>query len=268
MNYKLLLPTYRNRYRFIEQGLKAVVSKYGKFKHGLNLGTGEGDYDHMIAQYCHQLMACDINPGDIAFAKELNKDIPNIRYQVQDALNLDYPDNFFDLIISVEVIEHVGKPQRMMEEIRRVLKPNGWLIMTYPREEFPVTYDPINSLLLSVGQEKISQGAYAFGHDYLINTTHFLEWSKRNNLEIKKDKNLSGYLIGLLEMYWTGLIQKLLKANSGNVSNQKEKKVSLRPSTEQSFLTKITDGIIDFDQFLFDKAKHSVGKGFILQKKQ
>lgn len=267
MNYKLLLPTYRNRYLFIEESLKRISAQSGNLGKALNLGTGEGDYDRMIAPYCDELIGCDINPGDIAFAKQLNADIPNLSYQVEDALNLSFPDNHFDLIISVEVIEHVGQPERMMEEIQRVLKPNGWLIITYPREEFPATYDPINRVLKSFGRAPISQGAYAFGHEYLIPTPSFLQWSEKNNLEIKKDRNLSGYLVGLLEIYWTGMIQKALKANSGNVSDTEDKKIALRPSHKKSFLTNITDGIIALDHFLFQRARFSVGKGFLLQKR-
>lgn len=267
MNYKLLLPTYRNRYLFIEKCLKAQVKKHGAFASVLNLGTGEGDYDRMIAPYCEHLIGCDINPEDIAFAKALNKDISNLDYRVENALELSFPDNHFDLVISVEVIEHVGQPERMIEEIQRVLKPKGLLIITYPREEFPFTYDPINRVRRYWGQEKISQGAYAFGHEYLIPTKAFQQWAIKNNLEIQYSRNLSGYIIGLLEMYWTGMIQKLLKANSGNVSDQEEKKVVLRPSTEKSFLTNITDFIVAIDHVLFKRAKYSVGKGFILQKR-
>ena len=63
MNYKLLFPTYRNRYSFIRKRLGEYASK--KFEQGLNLGTGEGDYDPMIATAVDQLTSCDINPNDV-----------------------------------------------------------------------------------------------------------------------------------------------------------------------------------------------------------
>jgi len=69
------------------------------------LGTGEGDYDPMIAEYCDNLVSCDINENDINFAKQLNGHL-DIDYRIEDALNLSFPDNSFDLIVSVDVMEH------------------------------------------------------------------------------------------------------------------------------------------------------------------
>lgn len=265
MNYKLLFPTYRNRYLFIKKRLEAL-GKDRRFEHALNLGTGEGDYDAMIAPFCEQLTACDINAADIEFAKQLNGNIANINYEVQNALDLTYPDDTFDLIISVEVIEHVGEPAKMMEEIGRVLKPDGVAIITYPSLDFPFTYDPINRFLSLFTKKKIAQGAYAFGHEYLISPPEFKDWSKENNLNIEEDRNLSGYFIGLAEMYWTGIIQSIFKANSTNLAQEKKKSVSFRPSIKEPFLTKLTDILIHLDYALFKKSKYSVGKGYLLQK--
>ncbi len=265
MNYKLLIPTYRNRFRFIRDSLTGFQEK-GKLKNVLNLGTGEGDYDAMIAEHCGQLVSCDINEGDIAFARDLNQEVKNLEYRVENALDLSFPDNHFDLIISVDVIEHVGHPEKMMDEIARVLKPGGVLMITFPSLKFPFTYDPINRFLSYFSKKKISQGAYAFGHEYLIDPDKFREWSKERGFDVVRERNLSGYLIALLEMYWTGLVQKLFKANSDNLPGQEDKKVSLRPSKKEPLLTSVTDGIINVDNTLFSRTKHSVGKGFIIQK--
>ncbi len=265
MNYKLLFPTYRNRYLFIRQNLERLARERS-FDQALNLGTGEGDYDAMIAGYCGRLIACDINEQDVQFARALNQDITNIEYRVENALDLSFADNAFDLIISVDVIEHVGDPARMVEEMRRVLKPNGLALITFPSLDFPFTYDPINRVLSWFSDKKIPQGAYAFGHEYLISKDDFREWSTRNALRILSEKNLSGYIIGLLEMYWTGVIQRIFKANATNLSEAGAKKTALRPSRKAPALTVLTDALIHLDAVLFDRASHSVGKGFIVQK--
>ncbi|WP_421948251.1 class I SAM-dependent methyltransferase [Phaeodactylibacter xiamenensis] len=265
MNYKLLFPTYRNRYLFVRRNLK-TLSKGHHFGKALNLGTGEGDYDPMISQYCEELISCDINEQDIAYARQLNAGLKNVTYRVEDALNLSFPDNYFDLITSVDVIEHVGKPERMIEEVQRVLKPNGIALITFPSLDFPLTYDPINRVLSWFSEKRIPQGAYAFGHEYLVSKTEFRQWSDRHRLSIMIEQNLSGYIIGLLEMYWTGIVQRIFKANATNLQRQPHKGMALRPSTREPFLTKLTDLIIAIDHALFRSAAHSVGKGFIIKK--
>ncbi len=260
MNYKLLFPTYRNRYRFVRQALQ----DFGPFNRGLSLGSGEGDYDAMIAAHCQHLVACDINADDVAYAKALNTSIKNLDYQVENALQLSFADNTFQLLVSVEVIEHVGHPERMVQEIARVLEPGGIAVITFPSKDFPFTYDPINRL--NQGEKRIAQGAYAFGHDYLIAPTDFRQWLKAQNLSILREQNLSGYLIGWLEMYWTGWIQKLFKANAGNISAQKSKKTVVRPTNKAPWLVVITDIIISFDHLLFRKSRYAVGKGFVVKK--
>lgn len=266
MNYKLIFPTYRHRYNFVRKQLQDL-SQTKKIEQGLNLGTGEGDYDPMIAQYSEHLIACDINEHDVAFAKALNQEFEQIEYQVENALELSFPENQFDLIVSVDVLEHVGKPARMVQEIGRVLKPGGYAVITFPHLYFPWTYDPINRILSYFTDRKISQGAYAFGHTYLISGDQFRSWAADNDLEIVQETPLSGYLVGLLEMYWTGIIQSIFKENAGNVSSRQEKAFKMRPSSTEPSLAKVTDGILAIDRSLFTFKKYSVGRGFVVRKK-
>ncbi|MDZ4704230.1 MAG: methyltransferase domain-containing protein [Saprospiraceae bacterium] len=265
MNYKLLFPTYRNRFQFIRRHLNRLDAEPQPGK-ALNLGAGEGDYDAMIAKHCRELVSCDINEQDVNYAKALNHEVPNVEYRVENALNLTFPDNTFDLLLSMEVIEHVGHPERMVSEVRRVLKPGGLALITFPSLDFPFTYDPINRILSWFSNEKISQGAYAFGHEYLISPAKFREWAAAYGLEIVEETNLSGYLVGLLEMYWTGLIQRIFKANATNLQEDQTKRMALRPSMKEPALATVTDGILAVDRALFGKAAHSVGKGFLLRK--
>lgn len=266
MNYKLLFPTYRNRYRFVQDRLARYVPPSGKFDRGLSLGTGEGDYDPMIAAHCRELVACDINPEDVAFAKKLNRHVPNVTYQVENALSLSFPDDHFDLIVSVEVMEHVGQPEQMTRELARVLRPGGVAILTFPSLHFPFTYDPINRVLSWFGDSHIAQGAYAFGHEYLIDGSDFCGWAESSGLEVVESVGLSRYLVGLLEMYWTGMVQRLFKANAANLAEARERRIKLRPTTKEPALTILTDALLWLDRTLFAWGKASVGHGFVVRK--
>ena len=275
MNFKFLFPTFRNRYLFVRERLKkytpaAPLPDYT----GLNLGTGEGDYDRMIAGHCATLTGCDVNEADLVHARALNRDVSNLHYETNDALALSYADASFDLIVSCEVIEHVGKPEQMIREMWRVLKPGGVAIMTFPSREFPITYDPVNriwQLTRSDGSREyaISQGAYAFGHEYLIGSADFRKWTAGAGFEIVEFKGLSRHLVGLLEMYWTGIAQSIFKKNARNVTADTGSGLTVRPaSSREPALVFVTDFILWLDRVLFNWTGRSVGKGVVLRKPQ
>lgn len=264
MNYKLLFPTYRTRYVFVKNTLAALSNGAGNC---LNLGTGEGDYDAMIASYANEVNSCDLNADDIAFAQQLNARIPNIIYSVQDALNLQYPSGMFDTVVSVDVIEHVNNSPRMMAEISRVLKPDGIAVVSFPSLWFPVTYDPLNRLLSFFGQ-RVNIGAYGFGHFQLISPDVFKQWASQNGLEVVAEHKLTGALAALAELYWTGIAQRIFKANASNLQTDRQKKLTLRPSTQEPLLCRLTDALIALDRILFGWSKYSVGRGYILRKRR
>lgn len=273
MNFKFLFPTFRNRYLFVRDRLKKYAGDNAARRTGLNLGTGEGDYDRMIAAHCSQLIGCDVNEEDLAHARSLNTDVRNLRYETNNALALTYPDNHFDLIVSCEVIEHVGQPAQMIREMYRVMKPGGVAIMTFPSREFPFTYDPVNRIWQLMRKEgnreyAISQGAYAFGHEYLIGSADFKKWVDDAGFEILEFQQLSGGLVGLLEMYWTGIAQSIFKKNARNVTTDSGSGLTVRPaSTKEPFLVFITDLILWKDNVLSFWSERSVGKGIVLRKK-
>jgi len=272
MNFKFLFPTFRNRYLFVRQRLRQWSAEQS-FENALNLGTGEGDYDRMIAGFCRQLTGCDINADDIAHARALNRDVPNLHYQTANALELSYPDGAFDLLVSCEVLEHVGQPEQMIREIARVLRPGAYAILTFPSQDFPVAYDPVNRIWLSLCKPAdreylVSQGAYAFGHDYLIPSADFKKWTATAGLELIEFTGLSGYLVGLLEMYWTGWVQRVFKKNAQNLRADTAGALKIRPgSTREPALVFLTDFILTLDRTFFSWGNRSVGKGVVLRKK-
>lgn len=262
MNYKFLIPSYRTRYNKIIKHL-ANISEKRKIDKLLNLGCGEGDYDKILSNFCNYLYCCDINKGDIKFCKYQNKST-KIFYSIQDAECLNYHPNFFDIIICSEVLEHVNSQSKVMENIKRTLKKKGLSIITFPNINFPSNYDPINKLLSNFNIH-LPIGAYAFGHEKLIKTKDFENLCEKLNFKILKKEHLSHNLVGILEIYWTGILQKIIKLNSKNKNQNKSFGFRMKNKKPPEQILKLIDFFIKKDEKMF-RDNSSIGILYLLEK--
>jgi ubiquinone/menaquinone biosynthesis C-methylase UbiE len=84
------------------------------------------------------IYAVDIVEAEIVFVKKAKKylKLENIAATIEDARNLNYPDNYFDLVTAVSVFEHIapeaGGEIPAARELNRVLAPGGLAIITVP----------------------------------------------------------------------------------------------------------------------------------------
>ncbi len=60
--------------------------------------------------------------------------------QCADVGALPYSDNQFDLVMAAHVLEHLPDPVAALEEMRRTLKPDGWLVLCLTRESILGSY--------------------------------------------------------------------------------------------------------------------------------
>ena len=64
---------------------------------------------------------------------------PEEEFKLTDLENLsEFPDNYFDRIISLETLEHTPKPLVFLKELHRIVKPDGLLIMSLPPKGFDI----------------------------------------------------------------------------------------------------------------------------------
>jgi len=75
----------------------------------------------------------DIAPASIKRAQQIFKDRHvTANLQVADATKLPFSNNFFDVIVSSHVLEHIKDDAAVLQECARVLKPGGELILWVP----------------------------------------------------------------------------------------------------------------------------------------
>lgn len=95
----------------------------------LDAGCGSGALAARLAGRSRVVEAIDIaaNALDPRHAA-----IPNLRFQAMNLEALAYPDRHFDGIVCVETLEHLLHPEKAIQELSRVLKPDGAFVLTYP----------------------------------------------------------------------------------------------------------------------------------------
>lgn len=103
--------------------------KYGKV---LDIGCGPGTLSEDLLRIGGEIWSIDISPdmiriADARFAQSADR----IHFQVGDAENLTFPDESFDAVICVGVLRYMTSWEKALQEIHRVLKPNGVVVMTF-----------------------------------------------------------------------------------------------------------------------------------------
>jgi ubiquinone/menaquinone biosynthesis C-methylase UbiE len=102
----------------------------------LEVGCGNGSVCKYIAgKYPWSVTGIDVDPKQIQIAREISRDVRNIRFVEADATNIPFPDNDFDIVLSFGTTHHIPDWSRALAEMRRVLKPEGYFIyydLIYP----------------------------------------------------------------------------------------------------------------------------------------
>lgn len=72
-----------------------------------------------------------LSPAQVKRGTELatEQGVTNVNFQVMNALNMDWPDNSFDLVWACESGEHMPDKKLYVQEMTRVLKPGGRLVI-------------------------------------------------------------------------------------------------------------------------------------------
>ena len=102
----------------IKENLVRVVKKYGMTgKKVLEVGSGTGQLQDIVEDYTGL---------DLSSAVRRYYHKP---FVAASATDMPFPDNSFDAMWSIWVLEHIPEPERALQEMRRVLKPGGVIFL-------------------------------------------------------------------------------------------------------------------------------------------
>lgn len=97
----------------------------------LDLACGEGYGAGLLGESAGEVVGVDRSPEAVAHANA-RYGSERVRFLAADASALPLPDDRFDVVVSFETIEHLAAQEAMLDEFRRVLRPDGLLLLSSP----------------------------------------------------------------------------------------------------------------------------------------
>jgi len=99
----------------------------------LEIGTGKGHFALALAKRGFKFTTIDISEEEQGVAKlniQYYRLDSQVDFRVEDARVLSFPDHSFDVIFSINVFHHLEKPNVVLDEIMRLLRRAGKVILS------------------------------------------------------------------------------------------------------------------------------------------
>ena len=169
-----------NYFRFIEKHLKEVHAN-----DIIEIGCGRGT----IGLYCKAYMGLNVSLMDneedaLKIAREaFSSRNLDAKFLVDDALNMDIPDNSYDAVVSIGLAEHLDNVDDLFAEQYRILRPGGVMVSLNIPKKFSVQH--LNLVMRSI---KKLLGLYKdkIGKDYYrneLNAKQYEDFAKKVGFE-------------------------------------------------------------------------------------
>jgi ubiquinone/menaquinone biosynthesis C-methylase UbiE len=167
----------------------------------LDLGCGTGDLINYLLKKNKTALfwGVDVSKENIQRA-ERKKRSKNQKFMVGDAEHLPFENNFFDEVYCYEVLEHVENLQKVLSEVKRILKKRGKFILTVPLKES-------EKILIKYNKDYPKQ----VGHKRFFSRKKIENTLKNNNFIIKSYKSFNS----IEHLFWQNIFKK-----GGKIINQ------------------------------------------------
>ncbi|WP_223596588.1 class I SAM-dependent methyltransferase [Neobacillus bataviensis] len=177
----------------------------------LDIATGGGHTANAFAPYVKKVTAVDITAEMLSAAENFIKGNgnQNVDFFIGDAENLPFPDETFDLVTCRIAPHHFPNVKRFVNEVYRVLKPNGQFLLddnvTPEEEEFDQFYNTIEkwrdyshyrAWKKSEWLQMIELNSFEIIEWHRFEKTfQFESWCNRMNLPQTEQEKLAQYII-------------------------------------------------------------------------
>lgn len=134
-DYERMVPEFHSgRLIYAEHLTRYLAAKPAiKDKIVLDIASGSGYGTKLLADSAKFVYGVDVNEVAINYSKE-NYSANNVEYLVGDGESIPLDDNSIDVVITFETIEHIKDYKKFLDEVDRVLKPDGLAIVSTPND--------------------------------------------------------------------------------------------------------------------------------------
>jgi len=180
-----ILAIFINPFYIIRRGLYLHLRRNAKILNGKLLDFGCGNKPFKELFNVDEYIGLDLDKIDGG----VNNEDADILY---DGKTIPFKDNYFDSILATEVLEHIFNPDEVLQEIYRVCKPNGYLLLTVPFiwDEHEVPND--------------------FGRYTSFGINHILT---KHGFEIIVQEKTTNYIETIFQMWNTYVYKQILKSS-------------------------------------------------------
>jgi phosphatidylethanolamine/phosphatidyl-N-methylethanolamine N-methyltransferase len=112
---------------FLRPQKEVLFTEINRWPDGDLLEIGVGNGNHLSLYKSHKVVGIDTSSAMLDLAKKQNR--ASIELLQMDGQGLLFPDEQFDYVVLSHVIAVVDSPERVLQEVFRVLKPKGKLFI-------------------------------------------------------------------------------------------------------------------------------------------
>jgi ubiquinone/menaquinone biosynthesis C-methylase UbiE len=107
-------------------------------KRVLDVGCGTGLFFSHVSGSARIIVGIDVSRKLLLKAKEEAKEASNVYVLQADADNLPFSKGCFEAVFAFTVLQNMPKPEATLEELKRVTKPQGSVVVTGLKKAFPL----------------------------------------------------------------------------------------------------------------------------------
>lgn len=171
---------YQNRLRRVLDMVKRYARQGDRI---LDLAAAQGNYTLTLAEYGYDVTWNDIR-AELADYVKLKYESGTVTYKAGNVFEMDFPE-CFDVVLALEIIEHVAHPDVFLQQALRLVKPGGILIVSTPNGGYFRHHGPkFSKCRDSSIYEKVQFKPDADGHIFCLNPLELRHLAQSAGFEV------------------------------------------------------------------------------------